>query len=83
MKDGKMTANELAVFEFLKANGGRATIDEVAEALGKTTRQISPNVNAFAKEGLAFRDKVEVEGADKPVTYVQLTDEGMAFTQAE
>lgn len=83
MKDGKMTEKELAVFEYVKNNGGRVSIDEIAEALDRTPRSINPNVNAFVTNGIAEREKVDVEGEDKPVTFVTLTDEGMAFVQAE
>ena len=83
MKNGKMTEKELAVFEYVKENGGRVSVDEVAEALDRTSRSINPNINAFVANGLAEREKVEVEGEDKPVTYVVLTDDGMAFVQAE
>ena len=83
MKNGKMTEKELAVFEYVKENGGRVSVDEVAEALGRTSRSINPNINAFVANGLAEREKVEVEGEDKPVTFVVLTDEGKAFVQAE
>ena len=83
MKNGKMTEKELAVFEYVKENGGRVSVDEVAEALDRTSRSINPNINAFVANGLAEREKVEVEGEDKPVTFVVLTDEGKAFLQAE
>ncbi len=83
MKNGKMTEKELAVFEYVKENGGRVSVDEVAEALDRTSRSINPNINAFVANGLAEREKVEVEGEDKPVTFVVLTDEGKAFVQAE
>lgn len=83
MKNGKMTEKELAVFEYVKNNGGRVSIDEIADALGRTARSINPNVNAFVTNGIAEREKVEVEGEDKPVTFVTLTDEGKAFVQAE
>lgn len=78
-----MTEKELAVFEYVKDNGGRVSIDEIADALDRTPRSINPNVNAFVTNGIAEREKVEVEGEDKPVTFVTLTDEGMAFVQAE
>ena len=82
MKDGKMTEKEVAVFNYVKANGGRVSIDEIAEALERSPRSIGPNVNAFVSNDLAVREKVEVEGAEKPITYVVLTDAGMNFTPA-
>lgn len=82
MKDGKMTEKEVAVFNYVKANGGRVSIDEIAEALDRSPRSIGPNINAFVSNDLAVREKVEVEGAEKPITYVVLTDAGMNFTPA-
>lgn len=82
MKDGKMTEKEVAVFNYVKANGGRVSIDEIAEALDRSPRSIGPNVNAFVSNDLAVREKVEVEGAEKPITYVVLTDAGLNFTPA-
>lgn len=82
MKDGKMTEKEVAVFNYVKANGGRVSIDEIAEALERSPRSIGPNINAFVSNDLAVREKVEVEGAEKPITYVVLTDAGMNFTPA-
>lgn len=82
MKDGKMTEKEVAVFNYVKSNGGRVSIDEIAEALERSPRSIGPNINAFVSNDLAVREKVEVEGAEKPITYVVLTDAGMNFTPA-
>ena len=82
MKDGKMTANESMVFEAVKA-AGRIEIGELAGKLGKTTRGIGPNINALAKENLVVREKVQEEGAEKPTTYVVITDAGLSFTPAE
>jgi DNA-binding MarR family transcriptional regulator len=82
MKDGKMTEKEIAVFNYVKSNGGRVSIDEIAEALERSPRSIGPNINAFVSNDLAVREKVEVEGAEKPVTYVVLTDAGMNFVPA-
>ena len=82
MKDGKMTEQAVAVFNYVKSNGGRVSIDEIAEALERSPRSIGPNINAFVSNDLAVREKVEVEGAEKPITYVVLTDAGMNFTPA-
>lgn len=79
----KITEKSAEVFNYVKNNGGRVTIDEIAEATGRTARSIGANVTDLAKKGLAVREKVEVEGAEKPVTYVVLTDDGKAFVPAE
>ena len=83
MENIKLTEKSAEVFNYVKANGGRVSIDELAEAIGRTTRSIGANVTDLAKKDLACREKVDVEGQDKPVTYVCLTDAGKAFTPAE
>ena len=47
---------------------------------GRAPRSINANVTDLCKKGLAEREKVEVEGKEKPVTYVCLTEDGKAFT---
>ena len=68
-----------AVFNYVKENGGRVSIGELAEALGRSERSVGANVTDLTKKGLVIRDKVDVEGQEKPVTFVQITDDGMAF----
>lgn len=70
-------------FDFIKANGGRASTTELAEGLGVAINSITGRVNSLVKNELAYREKVEVEGSDKPITYVQLTDAGMNFEPSE
>lgn len=79
----KLTEKSLEVFDYVKANGGRVSIEEICTATGRASRSINANVNDLAKKGLAERDKVEVEGVEKPVTYVQLTDEGKTFVPSD
>lgn len=75
----KLTDMSKEVFEYVKKNGGKVSIDEVAEATGRAARSISANVTDLQKKGLAVREKETVEGVEKPVTYIVLTDEGTAF----
>lgn len=75
----KLTEMSNAVFNYVKENGGRVSIGELAEALGRSERSIGANVTDLTKKGLVIRDKVEVEGQEKPVTFVQITDDGMNF----
>lgn len=75
----KLTEMSNAVFTYVKENGGRVSIGELAEALGRSERSIGANVTDLTKKGLVIRDKVEVEGQEKPVTFVQITDDGMNF----
>lgn len=75
----KLTEMSNAVFAYVKENGGRVSIGELAEALGRSERSVGANVTDLTKKGLVIRDKVEVEGQEKPITFVQITDDGMAF----
>ena len=70
-------------FDFIKANGGRVTTTEIREGLGlEKIASVTGRVNALVKAGLAVRDKVD-EGGEKPVTYVQLTEEGLNYVPSE
>ena len=79
----KLTEMSSAVFSYVKENGGRVSIDELASALDRSTRSVGANVTDLTKKGLVVREKVTVEGAEKPVTYVQITDEGKDFVPTE
>ncbi len=79
----KLTEKSTQVLDYVKANGGKVSIPELAEALDRTERSVGANVTDLSKKGLAEREKVEVEGAEKPVTYVVLTDEGANFVPSE
>lgn len=68
---------------YIKAHGGRVTTAELAEGLGVALSSITGRVNSLVKNEMAYREKVEVEGEDKPITYVQLTEEGMNYEPAE
>lgn len=79
----KLTEMSSNVFNYVKENGGRVSIDELVEALGRSSRSIGANVTDLTKKGLVVRDKVEVEGQDKPVTYVVMTEDGQNFVPTE
>ena len=70
-------------FDYIKANGGKVSTAELADGLGVAMSSITGRVNSLVKNGFAVREKVEVEGQDMPVTYVVLTDEGMAYVPTE
>lgn len=78
----KLTEKSKEVFDYIKANG-KVSITELTTATGRGARSINANVNDLVKKGLTERDKVEVEGEDKPVTYVSLTAKGETFVQPE
>lgn len=80
-----MTLKEktLEAFNYIKEHGGRVSTAELAEGLGIPVNSVTGRVNSLVRNELAYRDKVEVEGEDKPITFVQLTDAGMNFVPSE
>lgn len=80
----KLTEKSSQVFNYIKENGGRVTIDELCEALEKAPRSINANVTDLSKKGLVVREKVTAEDEDaKEITYAVLTDEGKTFVPSE
>ena len=80
----KLTEKTYEALEYLQKHGGRATTVEMMAALGcEKIASITGRVNSLDRNKLAYREKVEVEGEDKPLTYVQLTEAGMNFVQGE
>ena len=78
----KLTEKTYEALEYLQNHGGRASTEEMKNALGcEKIASITGRVNSLVKNELAYREKVEVEGAEKPITYVQLTDAGINFVQ--
>lgn len=79
----KLTPKSSEVFEYVKNNGGHVSIEEIATAVGRPAKSVGANVTDLQKKGLAEREKVEVEGAEKPVVYVNLTEAGQTFVPSE
>ena len=79
----KLTEKSAEVFEYVKAVGGKCSLPELVNALGRTDRSIGANLTDLKKKGFGEREKVEVEGEEKPVTYFVLNAEGMAWTPSE
>lgn len=82
----KLTSKSAEVFNYIKENGGRVSIEELATALGRTPRSVSANVTDLCseKKGLAVRVKVAAEDPDaKPITYVELTEAGKTFVPSD
>ena len=79
----KLTEKSQEIFEYLKNNGGRVSIDELANVTGRSARSVGANVLDLQKKKLVVREKEEVEGADKPVAYAVLTDEGRNFVPSD
>lgn len=79
----KLTEKSQIVFEYLKNNGGKVSIDELANATGRSAHSVGANVLDLTKKGLVVREKEEVEGAEKPVAYAILTDAGKTFVPSD
>ena len=81
----KITEKSMEVYNYIKENGGRVSIEELAAGLNRTPRSVNANVTDLCseKKGLCVREKVAGEGEDaKPITYVVLTEAGQAFVPA-
>lgn len=79
----KLTEKSQIIFEYLKNNGGKVSIEELANATGRSARSVSANVLDLIKKDLVVREKEEVEGAEKPVAYAILTDAGKTFVPSD
>ena len=75
----KLTEKSMEVFEYVKKAGGKVSVPELVQALGRNERSIGANLTDLKKKGFGEREKVEVEGEEKAVTYFVLNDEGMAW----
>lgn len=83
----KLTEKQTAVFNYLKANG-RVTMDELCNALGSDPKHLNPvltglGVKGEHAKGLVDYEKVAIEGQEKPVKYVFLTEAGEVFVPSE
>ena len=79
----KLTEKQAAVVNYLQANG-RVTMDELCNALGSDAKHLNPVITTLGckgekAKGLVDYEKIDVEGQDKPVKYVFLTEAGMAY----
>lgn len=80
----KLTEKSTAVFDYVKANGGRVSIEEICNALDRAPRSINANVTDLAKKGLVEREKIAADTEDgKDIVYVVMTEAGKAFVPAE
>ena len=74
----KLTPMSAEVFDYIKENGGRVSIDELCSATGRTSRSVGANVTDLSKKGLVVREKEE--SGDSVITYAVLTEDGYSFT---
>lgn len=80
----KLTEKSNEVYTYVKENGGRVSVDELCNVLGRAPRSVNANVTDLCKKDLAVREKVAGEGEDaKEITYVVLTEEGKNFVPSE
>ncbi len=79
----KLTTKSFEVLNYVREHGGRASTDDIAEALDRTKRSVNANVTDLCseKKGLAMRDAV-VDDEGNKTTFVVLTDDGMAYQPA-
>lgn len=71
--------NAQAVLRYLQADpNGQYTADDLADALGLTSRQINGTATGLQKKGLT--ERVVVEGIEKKV--IRLTPEGLTVDPA-
>lgn len=71
--------NAQAVLRYLQADpNGQYTADDLADALGLTSRQINGTATGLQKKGLT--ERVVVEGIEKKV--IRLTPEGLGVDPA-
>lgn len=75
MEAKTLTPLSFEVYEYVRENG-KSSLDEISEALGRTSRSVSANIRDLQTKEIAVRLKETVEGIEKPVTFVQLTEEG-------
>lgn len=76
--------NSQSIIDYLKENGGKASVTELATALDRSEKSINGTITSLGckgphAKGFVDYEKVEVEGEDKPVKYVFLTDAGKNF----
>ena len=74
MANIKLTEKQTGVFNYLKENG-RVSMDELCAALGTDAKHLNPVITTMGCKG----EKAKIEGAEKPVKYVFLTEAGLAF----
>lgn len=83
----KLTEKQSAVVDYLKTNG-KVTMDELCNALGTDAKHLNPVITGLGTKGerakgLVDYEKISVEGEEKPVKYVFLTDAGKDFEPTE
>ena len=81
-----MKENTKRILVFLQENNGEdMTHNDVAKHLDLGPRQIIGSFNSFVKKGWAYREEAtaEIDGKNKTIKFLKLTDEGLAVVVAE
>lgn len=88
----KLTEKTRAVLNYVRDhdNGDGVRMIDIAEGVGMTVKAIGPIVWTSLKEkkdgsrgALVTYEKRVVEGQEKPVGYVHITEEGKAYQEVE
>lgn len=78
-----LSENSRKIFDYVKANDGTKTANDIAEATGLSSRSVNGSItSAFQKKGLMERVLAEMElpdGTHKQVNLIKLTPAGLAF----
>ena len=75
----KLTPMSTEVFNYIKENGGRVSIDELCAAIGRSSKSVGANVTDLNKKSLVVREKEENDDGSV-TTYAVLTEDGYSFT---
>ena len=57
----KLTDKSSEVFEYVKGNGGRVSVEEICTATGRASRSINANVNDLVKKGFQKGIRLRVQ----------------------
>ena len=88
----KLSEKSALVLNYVREHdeGDGLTMQEVADGVGLTVKQISPIVwtvlGKESKDGrpkLTQYKKINVEGEEKPVGYVFITEDGINYTEED
>jgi DNA-binding MarR family transcriptional regulator len=80
----KLAEKTLAVFNYIKDQGGSAKTSDIMEGLGlEKIASVTGCVNSLVKHGLAVREDGGKTEDGKKITIVNLTEEGQNFVQPE
>lgn len=72
--------NAVKILSFLQENpDSHLTAADYAEKFGISKPSANGTITGLQRKGLTVRTEVEVEGEDKPVKIIEITEAGKAF----